>query len=117
MWQFWGTIAVSALGGTFFIHYLKNFILQEKYKFAWDRDGLIERALITALIIFNRWLYLIPVMVLFKIVFRLILIGYFNGWLKSEEPGSASQKVKLKAELAFDLILSPAFAILVGVIF
>lgn len=117
MWQFWGTLAVSAFGGTLLIHYLKNFLLKEKMAFAWDGDGLIERTIITYLVISDRWLFLIPIVIILKIIFRLSLIGFFENLTRINAPGTVSQKVRLKAELAFDLILSPAFAILVGVIF
>lgn len=117
MWQLWGTLAVSALGGTFLLHYLKAFLLREKRTFAWDWDGIIERGIITYAIIADRWLYLIPVVILIKIIFRLALIGFFENLTKITEPGTVSQKVRLKAELAFDLILSPAFAVLVGIVF
>lgn len=118
MWQLWGTLAISALGGSFFLHYLKNFTLKEKMPFSWDWDGLIERTLITYLIIFARGLlFLIPVVIAVKIILRLILIGFFANLAKVNEPGTVYQKVTLKAELAFDLLFSPAFAILVGVIF
>jgi hypothetical protein len=118
MWQFWGTLAVSALGGSFVIHYLKNFLLEEKLPFGWDWDGMAERLLITYLITAaQQWLYIIPAVIGLKVVLRLILIGFAGSLFKRSEPGVASQKVTLKAELAFDLILSPAIAILVGVLF
>lgn len=117
MWQFLGTLAISALGGTFLLHFLKNFILVEKAPLSWDWDGIIERALITYLIATNRWLFLIPVIILVKVIFRFALIGIFENLAKINAPGISYQKVKVKAELAFDLILSPAFAVLVGVIF
>ena len=113
MWQ----AAVSALGGSFILHYLKNFLLKEKMPFSWDWDGLIERAIITYLWVTSQWLYLIPAVIAAKIILRLILIGFFANLAKVNEPGTVSQKVTLKAELAFDLLLSPAFAILVGVVF
>ncbi|MFC1568201.1 hypothetical protein ACFL37_00700, partial [Candidatus Margulisiibacteriota bacterium] len=62
------------------------------------------------------WL-LIPVIIVLKAVSRLLLLGFIPGITRTSEPGAASQKVLLKAELAFDLFLSPAFAIMVGVIF
>ena len=118
MWQLLGTLAISAFGGTFLLHYLKNFILKETYAFSWDGDGLIERTLITYIIVAAyHLLYLIPFIITVKIIFRLSLIGYLGSLIKISEPGVASQKVRLKADLAFDLLLSPAFAILVGVIF
>lgn len=117
MWQFLGTLAISAFGGTLVIHYLKNFLLTEKAALAWDWDGLIERTIITLLIVIDRWLFLIPVIIIVKVVFRLVMIGFFAGLFKTDEPGIVSQKVRLKAELALDLILSPLIAILTGIVF
>jgi len=113
MWQ----ALVSALGGAFFLHYLKNFLLKENRKFRWEWDGIVERGLITYFLVTNRWLVLIPVIILIKIFFRLSFIGFFNNLAKIGEPGTVPQKVILKSELAFDLLLSPAFAILIGMIF
>lgn len=109
---------ISTLGGTFILHYLKNFILKEKVKFRLDWDGLLERLCITYIIIAasNFWMF-IPLIIALKSIFRLTLLGFIPGLLRSNEPGISSQKVLLKAELAFDLLLSPAFAILIGVIF
>jgi len=111
-------LILSTLGGTFILHYLKNFLLKERRKFRLDWDGIIERLCITYIIIAAPayWL-IIPLIILIKAIFRLFLLGFIPGIAQTTEPGAASQKVLLKAELAFDLFLSPAFAILVGVIF
>jgi hypothetical protein len=109
MWQLWGTVAVSSLGGSLLLHYFKNFLLEEKMPLAWDWDGIFERGLITYIIAAQQTrLYLIPVVILLKIMLRLILLRV---------PAPVSQKIVIKAELGFDLIVSPAFAILVGVVF
>lgn len=111
MLQFWGTLAISALGGAFFIHYLKNFLLAEKIKFAWDWDGVIERSVVTfVLISSNKLFFLIPTVIALKIIFRLATLN----WCASR---AVAQQVQLKAELAFELILSPIFALLIGIIF
>jgi hypothetical protein len=115
MWQFFGTLAISAFGGSFLIHYLTNFLLEEKARFAFDWDGVIERGLITYLIASQTLLFLIPVVVALKILAR--LAGLSGRLFKTNEPGVVSQKVKLKSELALELIVSPAFAILVGIVF
>jgi len=118
MWQLWGTVAISAVGGAVFLHYIKNFTLKEKMPFSWDWDGIVERSAITYLIATaSPQLYLIPIVIAAKAMIRLILIGFTREIVKVNEPGTVSQKVRLKAELAFDLILSPAFAILIGVVF
>ncbi|MDD5594362.1 MAG: hypothetical protein PHG97_06460 [Candidatus Margulisbacteria bacterium] len=117
MWQFLGTLAISAFGGAFLIFYLKNFLLEEKDKFALDWDGMIERLLITYLIFTPGLFWLIPAVIIAKISVRLVALGFFSALLKINEPGIVAQKVKFKAELALELFLSPAFAILVGIVF
>jgi hypothetical protein len=117
MWQFWGTLAISAFGGTFLIHYLTNFLLEEKSRFSFDWDGVVERALITFLIINSHYSLFIPVVILIKVLARLVMLGFFAPLAKVEEPGAVPQKVRLKAELALGLVVSPVFALLVGIIF
>ena len=113
------TLLLSTLGGTYLLHYLKNFFLEEKINLHWDGEGLIERLLITYIIIMSvpSTLFLIPLIILLKLLWRLWLLGKSAGAISRSEPGIAAQKVLYKAELAFDLIASPALAILVGVIF
>jgi hypothetical protein len=117
MWQFWGTLAIAAFGGSFLIYYLTNFLLEEKAKFTFDWDGVIERAAVAYLIMTPGYLFLIPFVILIKIVFRFCSLGFLSAILKTSEPGTAAQKVRFKAELALELFLSPLFAILVGIIF
>ena len=117
MWQFCGTLAIAAFGGSFLIYYLTNFLLQEKAKFAFDWDGVIERAAVAYLFMTPKFLFLIPIVILIKIAVRLITLGFFSSLLKSSEPGVAAQKVTFKAELALSLVVSPVFAALVGIIF
>ena len=112
------TLLLSTLGGTFVLHYLKNFLLKERRKFYLDWDGILERMCIAYIILaaLQFWIF-IPIVIALKSIFRLSLLGFIPAIARSNEPGSASQKVLLKAELAFDVFLSPAFAILVGVVF
>lgn len=111
-------LLLSTLGGTYILHYLKNFFLEEKARLRLDTDGLIERLLITYIIIgISHSVVLIVLIILLKALLRLFLLGKSTGAITRREPGAVSQKVLYKAELAFDLITSPAFAILVGVIF
>jgi len=113
MWQSLGTLAISSVGGALFLHYLKNFLLEEKTPFAWDWDGLVERPIITLFIILGGyWLYYIPSVVLLKLVGRLLILRLPKILGKID-----SQKARLRSEFAFDLIVSPIFAILIGVIF
>jgi len=109
---------ISSLGGTVILHYLKDFFLEEKLKLRLDWDGLLERLIITYVItsLPHLWL-IIPFVIALKSFFRLLLLGYLPGIASTTEPGAATQKVLLKSELAFDLLLSPAFALLVGFIF
>ena len=112
------TLILSTIGGNFVIHYLKNFLLREKRKFRPDLDGWLERLCLTYIIIeAPRYIILIPAVIALKVIYRLLQIGFFTGGSKTREPGAAFQKVLLKGELAFDLILSPALAILLGIIF
>ena len=117
MWQFCGTLAIAAFGGSFLIYYLTNFLLQEKAKFAFDWDGVIERGAVAYLVMTPKFILLIPVVILVKIAVRLIMLGFFSSILRTDEPGGVAQKVARKSELALELLLSPAFAILVGIIF
>ncbi len=111
-------LILATFGGTIILHYLKNFLLKEKRKFYPDWDGLLERLCITYVILFlsHLW-FLIPVIILIKALFRISLLGFMPSIAQTSEPGAASQKALLKAELALDLFLSPTFAVLVGVIF
>ena len=111
-------LAVATLGGTVTLHFLKNYLLKEKIKLRLDWDGIIERSLIVFIILAAPQLgLLLPFIIIFRTIYRLILLGPSLSLFQTEEPGIVSQKVLLKAELAFDLLLSPAFAILIGVIF
>jgi hypothetical protein len=118
MWELAGTLCVAAFGGTLLIHYLRNFFLAEKLPLAWDWDGLLERAVIAYLMIAApEWRYFIPVVVLIKTIVRLAGLALTANISKVKEPGAVYQKVTIKAELAMELLVSPAFAILVGVVF
>jgi hypothetical protein len=111
-------LILSTLGGTILLHYLKNFFLEERIKFHFDWDGILERACLTYILIsFPQQWPLIPLIILLKSLYRIALLGLIPNIIKNNEPGTSSQKVLFKGELAFDLILSPALAILLGVIF
>ena len=111
-------LIIATIGGTCLLHFIKNFLLKERVKFHLDWDGILERLGITYIIIAipNFWL-IIPAIIILKALFRLSLLGFIPGISRTNEPGASAQKVLLKSELAFDLFLSPALAILVGVIF
>ena len=111
-------LVLATFGGTFLLHFLKNFLLKEKMGFRLDWDGLLERLCITYIIVAEASLWIfIPIVIALKIILRIALLGFIPGINQSNEAGASIQKVLLKAELGFDLFLSPAFAILVGVIF
>ena len=109
---------LSSLGGTVVLHYLKNFLPQEKIKFRLDFDGLLERLAITPILLSlpSPWIFIVVVIAL-KSAYRFWILGTSPPTTQSHEPGNAPQKVLLKSELAFDLLSSPAFAILIGVAF
>jgi len=60
---------------------------------------------------------LIPAIIALKIIYRLLQLGKNLTISTSDEPGNAWQKVLFKSELSFDLFLSPAWAIMIGVLF
>ncbi|MGB9613750.1 MAG: hypothetical protein ACPL4K_06240 [Candidatus Margulisiibacteriota bacterium] len=117
MWQPLGIVVLSSFGGSILLHFSKNFFLIEKTPFRFDWDGLIERGIITFCLISHSYLYLIPIVIFTKTIFRLGQIIIYNYSLQINEPGTVFQKVRLKAELFFDLILSPSFALFLGIIF
>jgi hypothetical protein len=101
-------LVLSSLGGTILLYYLKNFFLEEKAKFAWGWAGFLERLLITYILLaFGQFWPLIPIIILIKVIYRLTGFRLVNGLV--------SQNVLAKGELAFDLIVSPAVAIVIGV--
>ena len=119
MWQLLGTLAVSSVGGAFFLHYFKLFILREKVPFSFDWDGMIERAAITYVYCAaDFWAFaLIPVIILVEGFWRVSLVSYKNSLFGHNEPGALLQQLLFKMDLGTDLLVSPLFAILVGMIF
>jgi hypothetical protein len=111
-------LLLSTFGGTIIIHFLKNFLLKENANLSLDWDGLLERLCLTYIVYgaINFWL-LIPVIIALKVAYRFYILGSLPGLGQTKEPAASSQKVLLKSELAFDLLASPAFALLVGVLF
>ena len=107
----------STFGGSLLLQFLRGFLLKEPLRFRPDWDGLLERLCLTYIIIAapQFWLF-IPLIILIKAAFRFYSIGYLKNIAESREPGAVSQKVLFKSELAFDLLASPAFAIIVGVL-
>ncbi len=111
-------ILFAALGGTLLLHYLKNFCLKEKVKLHLDWDGVLERFFITGIALKAPDMWpIILLIITIRVLYRIFFLDFCPALFQRPEPGIAAQKVRLKAELAFDLIVSPAFAILVGVVF
>ena len=108
----------STFGGTVIIHFLKNLFLKENIKLFLDWDALIERICLTFIVYaaINLW-PLIPLIIAAKAFYRFYRLNVSAGIGQTQEPGVSPQKVFLKSELAFDLLASPAFALLVGVLF
>ena len=111
-------LLLATLGGSLLIHWLRNFILVEKSPFQFEWDSLLERLCLSYIMINALQFWpLIPVIIILKLSYRLFQLGSKMTISTSDEPGNAWQKVLFKTELSFDLFLSPAWAILIGVIF
>ena len=110
-------LLLATFGGSLIIHRLKNFILEERSHFQFEWDSLLERLCLTYIMI-NALHYwpLIPVIIVLKLIYRLLQLGSKLPISTSDEPGNVFQKVLFKSELSFDLFLSPAWAIMIGVI-
>ena len=110
-------LLLATFGGSLIIHWLRNFILQEKSPFQFEWDSLLERTCLTYIMISAQQFWpLIPIIIVLKLTYRLFQLGSKLTISTSDEPGNAWQKVLFKSELSFDLFLSPAWAIMIGVI-
>ena len=107
---------LATFGASLVIHLLKNFLLREKIKFRLDWDGLLERLIITYIIIAapSLWIFA-PISIVLRIVYRIFVLNKRSTLSTRGEPGVASQKVLYKSEFSLDIILSPLLALLVGV--
>ncbi|MBN2058083.1 MAG: hypothetical protein JW782_04760 [Candidatus Saganbacteria bacterium] len=110
-------LAMSVVGVSLLLHFLKNFFLKEKLRFSFDWDGMLERLCLTYIIMYRGDLWLLaPVIILLKVLFRISHLGFSPALAANDEPGNVFQKVLFKAELAIDLFLSPALAVFIGVV-
>lgn len=111
-------LLLATFGGSLIIHWLRNFVLQEKSSFQFEWDSLLERLCLTYVMInaLQFW-YLVPLIIVLKLGYRIYKLGSNLTISISDEPGNAWQKVLFKTEVSFELFLSPAWALLIGVIF
>jgi len=113
-----GAAVISAFGGWALICLIKNLYIDPSFGMRLDVPGLIERVLIVFLVVIGGpYLWLIPLVIAVKVAFMIFGLSRFVGLFLREEPSLAYQKVKVKADLAADLMISPAFAILTGMVF
>jgi hypothetical protein len=102
-------------GGTFFIYYLKKTFIDPGLAFEYDQLGMIERLIIfTSILLGGVWLFTIPLVVLLKGL--LVFSGIRGGLIKVNEPAFRFQRIKFKSFISFDLLASPLFAVLLGII-
>jgi len=113
-------IVIAAFAGTPLLYFIKKFIVDEKTHYEVDWDGIIERAAVTALIISQNYLVLlIPIIVGIRVFYYVTVSPQFKrspDILGRPEFSLAYQRVKSKSILGIDLIGSPCFAILIGLL-
>jgi len=111
-------VLISAFGGLFFAYYIKKKLTETSAGLHLDIPGIAERTLITLFtFIGGPYLWFIPLVILMKGAVLMFGLSGLAGLLSREEPSLAYQRVKLKSSLAVDLILSPAIAVLIGILF
>lgn len=111
-------LLLSSLGGSLILHFIKNFFLEEKIKFHLDWAGIIERLCITYIIIAAPSFWpLIVAIIAAHVLWCLTRLGKIPSLLQRSEAGTISQKILIKSEFSFDIMLSPAFAVFIGIIF
>ena len=110
-------LLISAPLGSFILYFAKKQYVDESIKPQLDAEGILERSAITILVILGSYsLILIPMVILMKAAYYLIKLKALRSIFIREEPGMISQKVKIKGALAIDLIGSPAYAVIVGLL-
>ncbi len=108
---------ISAIGGLFFLYLIKKKVTETSAGLRPDLPGIAERALVTVFTVLGGpYLWLIVPVILIKGAVLVLGLSGLTGLLSREEPSLAYQKVKLKENLGVDLILSPALAVLVGIL-
>jgi hypothetical protein len=115
--QCFTAVLVSAFGGLAFVYFIKKYLIETSMRLRHDVPGVAERMLITLFTFMGGpYLWLIPFVILIKGAVLMFGLSGLADFLSREEPSLAYQRVRLKASLAVDLILSPAIAILVGIL-
>lgn len=109
-------LVLSSIGGNVLLHLIKRNFTDSQDKLTADPVGSIERAIITTLFVLGgNWLYLILPVILVKAGFYIRGLSSLSDIFSRNEPSLAYQKVRVKASLAVDLILSPALAVFIGI--
>jgi hypothetical protein len=117
--EIFALVLLAAFGGEIIIFYLKKLLIGPNASFVIDISGIIERtALILVIIIGGFYVFLIPVIVMFRAFFLMGEGSFrkFSDIIKREEPAVQFQKIRLKSELAITLLASPTLGILFGII-
>ena len=97
--------------------YIKKQFVDGSIKYHLDMDGSLERGLVTlCAALGSYYLILIPIIILAKAAYHVLMLKGLENIFTREEPGMASQKVKIKGDLAVDLIGSPILAVFVGLL-
>lgn len=106
---------IAVYGGSFVLFYLKKTFVYPGIQFNYDRAGIMERLLVFTLFLMgNMWLSLIPLIILIKAIF--LFSGVKNSLIRINEPAIQFQKIRLKSGISFDLLVSPLFSILMGMV-
>ena len=110
-------LIISTGGGSLLIFLIKKNFTDASIKYTFDPLGILERLIITVFVPMGSFFLLaIPVVVAIKVGYYLFGLSAWSSMFAREEPAITYQKVKFKGSLAVELIGSPLFAILIGVI-
>jgi len=112
-------LIISTYGSSFILYYIKTTFVDRKILYRRDWDGMLERGVITLLMLGGwKFILIIPVIVAVRIFYYLSFASHPKEWsdiIKRIEPPFEYQKIKLKSYLSIDLIGSPILAVLVGI--
>jgi len=110
-------VLISAFGGALFLSLIKKYITVTSVKIQLDPPGMLERSLITVFVALGSfYVFFIPLIIFAKGIYIISNLTGWAGLLERREPTMAYQKVKLKSNIAVELLASPLFAIIVGII-
>jgi hypothetical protein len=108
---------VSAVVGSMLLFAIKKNLVDPGAKYAVDYIGVIERAAITVVVpAGGLYLLIIPVVIFAKAILKIFGLFGSSSIFSREEPAIVYQKVRMKSNLAVELIASPLFAVIVGII-